>query len=247
MSKLTGFTSTINSNNINKFLAGDDTDSIIIGGTSRHIFTLPFNYSTVVTSGEIIYRQKLSEIMRLPIRPDMVKENIVGSLITAELLPEMTSLFSKSLMDTFCQIRLVLKDGSILYDDPHKLRVVAPLAMREDSESGEDLKNLTIEDCSYMMFFELSNIEFLNLLRHHVIVLSRKDFNIENNFFEFDLVKVKIKLADTEYRLNMIKNNPENSFGTLVISQEDDLYELLISLVITENDAKLIIRCANIY
>jgi len=130
MSKLSKFTEATPT--VNDFLEDTvDTDEIVIGGTCTHIFELPFIYDQVVKSARVIYKQGLEVKLTVEVKDSMVQIKGTRSVIYVYLPKIYTLLFDKTILDAYCQLEIVTKDNSTLYDEPHKIKVLAPLT---DSE-----------------------------------------------------------------------------------------------------------------
>lgn len=129
MKILDNFRETFNSDNRARFMSVDHTDELIIGGSCTHIFEFPFSYSHYVKSCSIVYKQGLNIVLDIPITPEMVKESLSGmfSSIIVKLTPLQTQLFNNTILDTFCQARLINIEDEVLFDEPHYLKIIAPL------------------------------------------------------------------------------------------------------------------------
>lgn len=129
MSFLDNFTETENSDNRFKCLHIDDIDEIIIGGTCTHIFTVPFIYSDYVQSAEIFYKEGLTLILTKTDSNFTIEEDAEKgiSTITLVLTPEDTLLFKRSYLNTNVQMKILNKDGQVLYNVPNRIVVRAPL------------------------------------------------------------------------------------------------------------------------
>lgn len=130
MSKLSDFTEATPV--VNDFLTDTvDADEIIIGGTCTHVFELPFIYDRVVKSARVIYKQGLEVKLTVDVKQSMIQIKGTSTNIYVFLPVVYTELFDKTLLDAYCQLEIITKDNKKLYDEPHKLRVLAPLT---DSE-----------------------------------------------------------------------------------------------------------------
>ena len=129
MSILSKFKETINSDNRIKYLDIDNSDEIIIGANSTQVFEFPFSYSSYVKYCSVIYKQGLHDVLEVYVTDDMVKEceDRTRSIITIELEPSQTMAFRKTILDTYCQVRIVTTDDKVLYDEPHYIKVLSPL------------------------------------------------------------------------------------------------------------------------
>lgn len=71
----------------------DDIDSITVGGTVRHVFTLPFNLEEITYSVELTYYNKLHNMLLIDAnRLDIICETDY-TILAIELTPEETLLF----------------------------------------------------------------------------------------------------------------------------------------------------------
>ena len=140
MGVLDSYTQTIISDNRHKFIdSNEDKDEIIIGGSCTNTFELPFLYSKYIKDGEIIYKQGLNIVFEMPISLDMIKEkeSCPFSIVQVNLSPSQTSLFEDTVLDTFCQLKLIDVNDNVMFDEPHKLKVITPLKT-DNVEEGED-------------------------------------------------------------------------------------------------------------
>lgn len=121
-----------------KFIDTPETDEIVIGGTAKHTFELPFQWDGFISSGRIYYKQgtKIVPILQgevfydyIRVRPEMLHTLPNGNtMICVTLDPDYTKTFRKTVLDTYCQLELITKkDLSVYYCDVKKLRVLAPL------------------------------------------------------------------------------------------------------------------------
>lgn len=141
MGILDDYTQTIISDNRHQFIdSNEDKDEIIIGGSCTNTFELPFLYSQYIKEGEIIYKQGLDVLLELPISLDMIEENekCSVSIVQVTLNPSQTSLFKNTILDTYCQLRLVDINDNVMFDEPHKLKVSKPLKENLIDEEEED-------------------------------------------------------------------------------------------------------------
>lgn len=108
----------------------DGKDQIIIGGTTLHTFKLKFLYSEECDGFDIIYRQSLDKeliISSSSLGAPYEMEEVDGkTLITVTLSPETTSEFHP-FRDTFAQIKLYMKDGSVIFGDKNRLEMISTL------------------------------------------------------------------------------------------------------------------------
>lgn len=141
MGVLDNYTQTIISDNRHQFIdSNEDKDEIIIGGSCTNTFELPFLYSKYIKEGEVIYKQGLDVLLELPISLDMIEENerCSFSIVQVNLNPSQTSLFKNTILDAYCQIRLIDINDNVMFDEPHKLKVSKPLKENLIEEEEED-------------------------------------------------------------------------------------------------------------
>lgn len=143
MGVLDNYTQTFISDNRHQFIdSNEDKDEIVIGGSCTNSFELPFLYSKNIKSGSVIYKQGLDYVLGLPITKDMIKmenKKCSFSIIQVNLSPTQTLEFNDTLLDTYCQLRLVDINDNVMYDKPHKLKVYKPLStsLIEEEEDEE--------------------------------------------------------------------------------------------------------------
>ena len=138
MSWIDEYKETLNPNNKHEFLFEDKTDVIVIGGNCEHIFKVPFLFSNYVKSSKVIYKQGLDTILEIELNESNVIENtaISETTIVVRLTPMQTLLFKDTLLNTFVQLKIINTSDTILYDDPHYIKVVKPLVV--DTLLNED-------------------------------------------------------------------------------------------------------------
>ena len=131
MGMFTNFSKTTRPDNRFEFLPKEKVDEIIIGASCKHVFKIPFAYSSIVESGVAIYSQGVDTSFAIKITKDMVPEDYDERVIIVKLPASKTLLFSedKAGNSTKCQLKLLLKTGETFYDKPYKLRVFKPLAL----------------------------------------------------------------------------------------------------------------------
>ena len=138
MGMFTNFSKTTHPDNRFEFLPKEKVDEIIIGASCKHVFKIPFAYSSIVESGVAIYSQGVDTSFAIEITKDMVHEDYDESVIIVKLPVSKTLLFSedKAGNSTKCQLKLLLKTGETFYDKPYKLKVFKPLDTSTTSESA---------------------------------------------------------------------------------------------------------------
>ena len=138
MGMFTNFSKTTRPDNRFEFLPKEKVDEIIIGASCKHVFKIPFAYSSIVESGVAIYSQGVDTSFAIEITKDMIHENYDESVIIVKLPVSKTLLFSedKAGNSTKCQLKLLLKTGETSYDKPYKLRVFKPLDILTTSDSA---------------------------------------------------------------------------------------------------------------
>ena len=134
-----------------RYLEDDTQDSIIIGGSCTHIFTLPFLYSEYAADASLIYRQGLNVIVTIPADRFVINETSTGhcnkTTITVLLTPEETGLFKITSLDTWVQMKLITKeDNKTEYSKRSKIIVKAPMdssidVLAEDSNAEQEVVN----------------------------------------------------------------------------------------------------------
>ena len=138
MGMFTNFSKTTHPDNRFEFLPKEKVDEIIIGASCKHVFKIPFAYSSIVESGVAIYSQGVDTSFAIEITKDMVHEDYDESVIIVKLPVSKTLLFSedKAGNSTKCQLKLLLKTGETSYDKPYKLKVFKPLDIFTTSDSA---------------------------------------------------------------------------------------------------------------
>ena len=150
MGMFTNFSKTTHPDNRFEFLPKEKVDEIIIGASCKHVFKIPFSYTSIVESGKVIYSQGVDTVFAIEITEDMIKECCDESVIIVKLPVSKTRLFSedKAGNSTKCQLRLLLKTDETSYDKPHKLRVFKPLDISTTSDSATNIDKAD-QDQSY--------------------------------------------------------------------------------------------------
>ena len=101
-------------------------DVVIVNGTSTHTFRLDFLYSESCESFEAIYNYGLGESLSISSlalgAPFSLEEHDGKTYITITLSPVLTSLFDES-RDACAQLKLTLRNGSVIYGDKNRLTV----------------------------------------------------------------------------------------------------------------------------
>lgn len=140
MGMFTNFSKTTHPDNRFEFLPKEKVDEIIIGASCKHVFKIPFAYSSIVESGEVIYSQGVDTSFAIKITEGMIEEGCDERVIIVKLPVSKTLLFSedKAGNSTKCQLKLLLKTGETSYDKPYKLRVFKPLDISTTSDSATD-------------------------------------------------------------------------------------------------------------
>lgn len=152
MGMFTNFSKTTRPDNRFEFLPKEKVDEIIIGASCKHVFKIPFSYTSIVESGVVIYSQGVDTIFAIEITKDMIKEKECydESVIVVKLPAPTTLLFSedKAGNSTKCQLKLLLKTGDTFYDKPYKLKVFKPLDILTTSDSATSIDKAD-QDQSY--------------------------------------------------------------------------------------------------
>ena len=138
MGMFTNFSKTTHPDNRFEFLPKEKVDEIIIGASCKHVFKIPFSYTSIVESGVVIYSQGVDTSFAIEITEDMIKECCDESVIVVKLPVSKTLLFSedKAGNSTKCQLKLLLKTGETSYDKPYRLKVFKPLDISTTSDSA---------------------------------------------------------------------------------------------------------------
>ena len=138
MGMFTNFSKTTHPDNRFEFLPKEKVDEIIIGASCKHVFKIPFSYTSIVESGVVIYSQGVDTSFAIEITKDMVHEDYDESVIMVKLPVSKTLLFSedKAGNSTKCQLKLLLKTGETSYDKPYRLKVFKPLDILTTSDSA---------------------------------------------------------------------------------------------------------------
>lgn len=106
-------------------------DTITVGATVEHVFKLNFSYSELCAGFEVIYKNGLTNSFVISSSalgaPFKVEEEDGRSYITVTLSPELTSTIVPY-RDTFAQMKLNMKDGTVIFGDMNKLRVIDTLS-----------------------------------------------------------------------------------------------------------------------
>ena len=150
MGMFTNFSKTTRPDNRFEFLPKEKVDEIIIGASCKHVFKIPFSYTSIVESGVVIYSQGVDTSFAIEITKDMVKEDYDESVIVVKLPVSKTLLFSedKAGNSTKCQLKLLLKTDETYYDKPYKLKVFKPLDILTTSDSATSIDKAD-QDQSY--------------------------------------------------------------------------------------------------
>lgn len=117
-------------NNRTKEVCMGDEDVLIVNGTTVHVYKLNFLYSELCSSFEAIYESGLDAGFSIKSTdlggPFSIEEEDGHTFITITLPPEMTKSF-EPLRDAYAQMRLSMKDGTTIYGDMNRLRVIDTL------------------------------------------------------------------------------------------------------------------------
>ena len=151
MGMFTNFSKTTRPDNRFEFLPKEKVDEIIIGASCKHVFKIPFSYTSIVESGKVIYSQGVDTSFAIEITEDMIiKEGYDESVIVVKLPENKTRLFSedKAGNSTKCQLKLLLKTGETSYDKPYRLKVFKPLDILTTSDSATSIDKAD-QDQSY--------------------------------------------------------------------------------------------------
>lgn len=98
-------------------------DIIRRGETTTHYFNIPYEIDDI-QDFLISYKQGLGVIIKKTLI-ECGLDNLLGeTIITCELSPNETALFDRKNRDTFTQVALRLTDGSIVYSEKYRLKVV---------------------------------------------------------------------------------------------------------------------------
>jgi len=128
MPKLDDFTELTNFDNRFKGHM-DKEDEIIVGGTSTHVFILPFKYSEYVVTSKLLYKQGLFTVLEKGPSEYELKETEFGTtILTVKLTSDETKLFNHPLLDTYVQMQIHTVNDEILYNKLNKIKVIVPIA-----------------------------------------------------------------------------------------------------------------------
>ena len=103
---------------------------IIIGADCYQIVKLPFIYSEVGESIQILYRQGLDKTIAYSDNiVDTIYESkrLNRSVVKINLSSEETSWFDDTILDTEIQLKVYTKEGKIYYSKPEKFKALAPI------------------------------------------------------------------------------------------------------------------------
>lgn len=135
MSKLNYFTNTSSGNNTTVFLPKTDCfDEIVIGANCWHVIRLPFTqadteYIASIKFLELIYKQG-NVGFTVNVMDQEIGYDEISYIANINLTPEQTSVFKpNSTLDTYCQLKVTLNDGTISYDNQHKVKLFTPIDM----------------------------------------------------------------------------------------------------------------------
>jgi hypothetical protein len=129
MSKLMIFKSTIPEDQ-SKILADiciTKPPLLVRGGTYVHNFSLPFLCSETLKELCVIYTQGPTQVL-LSYDYKLIEDPETDiSYLEFTLTPEETELFKDTLLDTYCQLKLVTFEGNIYFNEPQKIEVTSSL------------------------------------------------------------------------------------------------------------------------
>lgn len=116
----------------------EDQDSIVRGGTSTHVFELPFLCTNYVEDLNIIYKQGLEIVLTKEFTDCLITEDEDNSTstLTLKLSSEDTLQFEQNLLDVYVQLRISTIDSELLYNTPIKL-ILEPTLDNYREETSE--------------------------------------------------------------------------------------------------------------
>lgn len=113
----------------------DEEDILTVGATTTHIFRLNFSYAELCDSFIVTYKNGLENVFAIDSKalgaPYSIEESDGRSYITVTLSPELTSAVIPH-RDTFAQMKLFMKDGTVLFGDLNKLKVINTIGKESD-------------------------------------------------------------------------------------------------------------------
>lgn len=117
----------------------DEQDTIIVNGTTVHTFKLNFSFSELCESFEVIYKSGLNDIITINSlalgAPFEIIEEDGKTNIIITLSPDNTQVFSK-FRDAYVQMKLYMKDKTVIYGDLNKLTVIETLNNNVDTDGA---------------------------------------------------------------------------------------------------------------
>ena len=136
---LENFTPTNRPDNRFAFLDIDTEDEIVAGETCVQMFHLPFKYSEVVNFADILYTQGFEPlIQKCCCSLEIIEEDNNSSVVKSVLYPGESLAFTDTLLDSFVQLKLTLKDGRVVYSIPRRLKIRIPLEYRDINRRNDD-------------------------------------------------------------------------------------------------------------
>ena len=178
MGMFTNFSKTTHPDNRFEFLPKEKVDEIIIGASCKHVFKIPFAYSSIVESGKVIYSQGVNTSFTIEITEDMIKEKegYDESVIVVKLPVIKTRLFSEDRAgnSTKCQLKLLLKTGETSYDKPYKLKVFKPLDILTTSDSATSIDKVDQDQAAGDSYTKTEADALISLYEAKIAELERR-------------------------------------------------------------------------
>ena len=104
----------------------DERDTVVAGGTTTHAFILNFSFSELCDSFDVTYKSGLDDFLVISSSnlgaPYKIDESDGKTTIAITLSPDDTKMFARS-RDAFAQMKLYMKDGSVIFGELNKLIV----------------------------------------------------------------------------------------------------------------------------
>ena len=110
---------------------------LVIGGSYSHSFKIPFIYSEVFSSITIGYFQGTTQILVKSPAEILEYKEFNNSYLTFKLSVDETNLFSHTLRDTYCQLKLVTLQGETYFNDYQEI-LVKPNFFKTNKTEVED-------------------------------------------------------------------------------------------------------------
>lgn len=114
-------------------------DVVVVGGTALHTFKLDFIFSENCESFDAVYKVGVSKTFSVDSTslgaPYSIEEKDGKTYINITLDPPITKEFDES-RDAYAQLKLRMKDGSVIFGDKNRLTVKGTL--RGASDEGDD-------------------------------------------------------------------------------------------------------------